>query len=61
MKKIFALALLLGLGMMVGCGDDTKPKTSSTGKSTASTTKDTGTTTTIKDTSTTVTPKDASK
>ena len=24
MKKIMALALLLGLGMMVGCGDDAK-------------------------------------
>jgi len=29
MKKIFALALLLGLGMMVGCGDDVKPKATS--------------------------------
>jgi hypothetical protein len=26
MKKIFALALLLGLGMLVGCGPEEKPK-----------------------------------
>ena len=41
MKKIFALALLLGLGMMVGCGDDAKPKGSA--KSTTSTTTSTTT------------------
>jgi hypothetical protein len=32
MKKFLAFALLLGLGFMVGCGDDTKPKSSGTNK-----------------------------
>ena len=36
MKAIFALALLLGLGIMVGCGDDTTKK--GTTKSTVTTT-----------------------
>ena len=53
MKKIFALALLLGLGMLVGCGDEGKPKTTGSAKSSTTTT-----TTTTKDSTTTppVTP-----
>ena len=43
MKKIFALALLLGLGMMVGCGDDAKKPAGTTAKPTTAAAKDTGT------------------
>ena len=31
MKKIYALALLLGFGMMVGCGDEAKPRPTGSG------------------------------
>lgn len=56
MKKVFALALLLGFGMMIGCGEPEKV-TKGTAKSTATTAKDTTTTTKVTDT----TPKDTAK
>ncbi len=34
MKKIFALALLLGVGIMIGCGEEKKPTTGSGAKPT---------------------------
>ncbi len=40
--KTIALALLLGLGMMVGCGEENKPKGSTKGTTATTTTSTTG-------------------